>query len=596
MEGDFPRNIGLLWWLWDAEAFSPKHFSSEERFLLRRLAEDLRSEGISLVPLPFFPPWHSRLPPDESAWREWKDWLDYWRDHSFELWDFWAHRWEEYWAAWPHVLGVRSIQSPQLSRLLARLSHEGAIDFVLIVTPSRAEKEAYAESLREISESLDPMSVMHLALDPGGRQARQQFRSVLSLNYPSDRLQVMERLTFMSRIDRRRFESGAPTAAIPLQESTPSSAGRDSDRQPSDERERAEQQLREQEARRRVAEERQRQAEGREQRKEQARRWEEELRARRGAATEADASYDTGAMPVYAPQSAAPVTNEVHLGAAVPQVLSPSEQFVARFAAYTEGFRDEVRRVLEQEAPSSPPRLDLEVCRWQRGAKVTVRLAADQVDVANPVQTFTWNGTKQVLRFDAKVLPEARANVLILGFDIAVEGFPLVTLRPEVAMSLTHRERDATAGFSLTEGIAPTSAFASYASPDRREVLGRIRSLQIFTGIDVFLDNLSIRPGERWKAALDIEIRKRDVFWLFWSRNAKESEWVEWEWRTALALKSLAGIQPHPLEPAEIAPPPKELSALQFGAIYEWYISSLREPWLIRRARMFWHQLKSLLG
>jgi hypothetical protein len=305
-----------------------------------------------------------------------------------------------------------------------------------------------------------------------------------------------------------------------------------------------------------------------------------------------DELHDTG-MPASAPASAGPVTNEVHLGAAVPRALSPSEQFVARFAAYTEGFRGEVRRVLAQEAPSSPPRLDLEVCRWQRGAKVTVRLAADQVDVANPVQTFTWNGTKQLLRFDARVLPEARANVLILRFDIAVEGFPLVTLRPEVAMSLPQREREAIAGFSFTEGIAPTSAFASYASPDRREVLGRIRSLQIFTGIDVFLDNLSIRPGERWKPTLDTEIRKRDVFWLFWSRNAKDSEWVEWEWRTALASKSLAGIQPHPLEPAEIAPPPKELSDLQFGAMYEWYISNLREPWLTRSLRILWHTATS---
>src|SRR5207248_4014115 len=100
----------------------------------------------------------------------------------------------------------------------------------------------------------------------------------------------------------------------------------------------------------------------------------------------------------------------------------------------------------------------------------------------------------------------------------------------------------------LNETTAPKTAFASYTAADRREVLGRIRSLQIFTGIDVFLDNLSIRPGEMWKPVLDTEIRNRDIFWLFWSRDAKESPWVDWEWRTALTAKSLAGIQPHPLE------------------------------------------------
>jgi hypothetical protein len=56
-----------------------------------------------------------------------------------------------------------------------------------------------------------------------------------------------------------------------------------------------------------------------------------------------------------------------------------------------------------------------------------------------------------------------------------------------------------------------------------------------------------------------------------------KSPWVDWEWRTALATKSITGIQPHPLEPAQLAPPPKELSDLQFGSMYEWYILHLRK-------------------
>jgi hypothetical protein len=141
---------------------------------------------------------------------------------------------------------------------------------------------------------------------------------------------------------------------------------------------------------------------------------------------------------------------------------------------------------------------------------------------------------------------------------------------------------------------APKSAFASYVTSDRREVLSRIRSLQIFTGIDVFLDCLSIRPGEQWKPKLQDEIRNRDIFWLFWSRGAMKSQWVEWEWRTALATKSIARIQPHPLEPSELAPAPKELSDLQFGALYEWYIVHLRQSWLrnfCRRAALWFRTI-----
>jgi hypothetical protein len=117
----------------------------------------------------------------------------------------------------------------------------------------------------------------------------------------------------------------------------------------------------------------------------------------------------------------------------------------------------------------------------------------------------------------------------------------------------------------------------------------------VFTGIDVLLDCLSIRPGEEWKPRLQREIVDRDIFWLFWSRHANDSEWVEWEWRTALAKKSIAGIQPHPLEPAELAPPPKELANLQFGAMYEWYLVGLRESWATRSCRRLWRRIMSAL-
>ena len=94
--------------------------------------------------------------------------------------------------------------------------------------------------------------------------------------------------------------------------------------------------------------------------------------------------------------------------------------------------------------------------------------------------------------------------------------------------------------------------------------------------IDFFVDDVSIIPGEAWKTRLESEIRQRDVFLLFWSRHAQESTYVDWEWRTALAAKR--DILPQALEPAEVAPPPKELSDLQFGGVYERLISSLRKP------------------
>jgi TIR domain len=291
--------------------------------------------------------------------------------------------------------------------------------------------------------------------------------------------------------------------------------------------------------------------------------------------------------------------DEVYLGIATPPVISQRQSFVARFAAYTQENRDNIHEKLELEAPSSQQRLDLDICRWHRNTKVEIRLEVDGAKISNPLQSFLWNGTWNILRFDVKVNDDFDAQVLILKFDVAIEGLPIISIRPEIEVQTQGKAGIVASKESLIELQAPTSAFASYSTSDRQEVMSRVRSLQIFTGIDVFLDCLSLQPGDEWKPKLEREIRDRDVFWLFWSRNAQKSKWVDWEWRTALNLKTINKIQPHPLEPMEIAPPPKELSDLQFGTLYEWYTSELKSRWFLNSIRITRHrtnlQLQRLL-
>src|SRR5439155_11200967 len=86
----------------------------------------------------------------------------------------------------------------------------------------------------------------------------------------------------------------------------------------------------------------------------------------------------------------------------------------------------------------------------------------------------------------------------------------------------------------------PRTAFASYASPDRDAVLARVQGIQkALPDLNVFLDVASLRSGERWEERLRAELTSRDVFYLFWSSHAKQSSWVEWEWRTALAERGI---------------------------------------------------------
>jgi hypothetical protein len=283
------------------------------------------------------------------------------------------------------------------------------------------------------------------------------------------------------------------------------------------------------------------------------------------AQEEATKSHDVGADE----------HDDVYLGTEAPSSVSRGEEFVARFAAYTASNRDEVFRVFKAEAPSGRTHSDLAACRWRFGTKVTVRLHASHAEITNAEQSFQWNGDYHILKFDAKVLNKVETKNVILRFDVAVEGFAIIRLRPEIRVRQKETNRRRMRRGFIEERRIPRSAFASYAKEDQEDVLGRVRSLEISTEIDVFKACLSICPAERWKSVLENEIRERDIFLLFWSRRAKESQCVEWEWRKALDEKTLDGIQPHPLEPVEVAPPPKELADLQFGSTYESYVSQL---------------------
>ena len=125
-------------------------------------------------------------------------------------------------------------------------------------------------------------------------------------------------------------------------------------------------------------------------------------------------------------------------------------------------------------------------------------------------------------------------------------------------------------GSVATQPVGSTSrrynyAFVSYSSKDRDEVLRRVQMLKIFDQ-KFFMDVLNLQPGEEWSPALEQHIRDCDLFLLFWSTNARNSEWVLKEVKFALARKNGQReappmIQPIPLE-LPVVPPQPELGHL----------------------------------
>jgi hypothetical protein len=121
-------------------------------------------------------------------------------------------------------------------------------------------------------------------------------------------------------------------------------------------------------------------------------------------------------------------------------------------------------------------------------------------------------------------------------------------------------------------------AFISYSSSDRQEVLKRLNALRL-GGVRYFQEILKLEPGDRREQKIYHHIDKSDLFLLFWSSNAKKSEWVLKEVRHALERKRGDESAPPEIVPVIIEDPPvptpiDELSHLHFNDYLIYFMGS----------------------
>lgn len=255
----------------------------------------------------------------------------------------------------------------------------------------------------------------------------------------------------------------------------------------------------------------------------------------------------------------------VVLGASAPQEVKPGEEFIANFLAYLPEFERTVRKVLKKQSSRAEMRPGLEKCLWKKGTKVQVFLSADKILLDSAEEEFEWDGEYKILSFDVKVPKKTQEGPVVLKFEVIIAGIRVAKLRAEVAVKKITTSRSK---ITVT-GKPASTAFASYASEDRERVTERLAALRIHAGIDVYMDHLSLIPNKDWEEQLALAIESREIFLLFWSKEAEKSKWVKWEWQRAFELekqRGIPGFEIHPLENG--IKPPKKLGHLHFGDVY----------------------------
>jgi hypothetical protein len=242
-----------------------------------------------------------------------------------------------------------------------------------------------------------------------------------------------------------------------------------------------------------------------------------------------------------------------------PEAVSPGTSFLLEVWAYLGEQREEMLeqanrhgRLLQRGSRAG--------VRVPSAAELTLVLRLDDFDVEETQDTFYWCGDVVNSSFIVRVPRGLRPGIRPGRINVLHGGLLLTRLLFEVAVG-----SDAAESAALAVDRQPVrAAFASYASADREEVLRRVQGMSA-AGIDVFVDVLSLRSGEDWETLLLDNIRRRDVFYLFWSDAARQSPWVEREWRFALRERGLDYIHPIPLADPREVPPPAELASRHFN-------------------------------
>jgi len=215
----------------------------------------------------------------------------------------------------------------------------------------------------------------------------------------------------------------------------------------------------------------------------------------------------------------------------------------------------------------------------ERGRRVDIVLECPGANIDEPAQYLIWRGEPRACQY-LVTLPDAAAKTnLRFKIRVLIDGLPVGTVRFTLPVLPIQQAAKSAMGIKGESGQRYRRAFLSYASPDRAEVIKRAQALRAL-GIGFFQDLLSLEPGDAWQKRLYEEIDACDVFLLFWSSAAAQSQWVIREAEYAMnrrlaSAEDSPDIMPIVLEGPPVPAPPPSLEAIHFNDALRYVIAAV---------------------
>ena len=251
---------------------------------------------------------------------------------------------------------------------------------------------------------------------------------------------------------------------------------------------------------------------------------------------------------------------KVEFSTIVPQKLVKGEYFSVNLVMYEKEFRDMVDEMInDTTAPSKEHKWG--VFKINEGAEIKVVLYSNNIDIEDNQDVRIWNGGYQKFSFNIFLPKDYEKNTISFKATLYINKIVVASKLDFKVDCLSDKEQKI-----YVDRKDIHSAFISYASKDRKYVTTVVQGMRtIGKDMDFFIDIMRLNTGSKWEPSLYREIDQRDVMYLFWSRNAKESEWVNKEWKYAFDTKGEDFIEPVPIEQPDLCPPPEELKHKHFN-------------------------------
>ena len=255
--------------------------------------------------------------------------------------------------------------------------------------------------------------------------------------------------------------------------------------------------------------------------------------------------------------------SNVEYSAIAPAKMKKGEYSIIHLVMYEEEYRSVAEQILSQSRDKKveTPGGAMDV---SHGSKIKITLFSP--DIMPTFGDFSvqeeriWGGKYQNFSFPVMIPSQySRRQVLFevniyINNVIASELSFTADIDAEKEQRLSIQRRDI------------LSAFVSYAREDRVRVLSIVQGMRkARRDLDIFMDVKDLQSGDEWEKVLENEIANRDIFYLCWSIAASKSANVEKEWRYALTYKGADCIEPVPIDPPELCPPPEELRNKHFN-------------------------------